>query len=369
MKTEQNWYYAENVDDFDSPALLVYPSRVKENIRLILESIKPANLRPHVKTNKIAEVCGLMADAGIRKFKSATIAESEMLAMVGAPDVLLAYQPTIPKIKRLITLIRKYPGSKFSFLVDHVDTANAISQWFQKSNLVALVYIDLNVGMNRTGILPEQAMDLFKYLKSLPAIHVLGLHAYDGHLKDPDFARRKENCHLAFAPVITLKQEMEKFAGGSITLVAGGSPTCFIHGVAGDRECSPGTFVFWDMGNARQLPEQPFEWAAILICRIISIPAKDMICVDLGHKSVAAENPQPRIFFLNEPEAIPVAQSEEHLVLKVPDAGKFKTGEVFYGVPWHICPSVALYEKALVVENNRITGSWKVIARDREITV
>jgi D-serine deaminase-like pyridoxal phosphate-dependent protein len=369
LNIEKNWYTAENVDDFDSPALLVYPSRVKENIRLILESIKPANLRPHVKTNKIAEVCNLMADAGISKFKSATIAESEMLAMAGAPDVLLAYQPTIPKIKRLINLVRKYPGTKFSCLVDQTDSAQAISEWFQKAGLVAKVYIDLNVGMNRTGILPEQAMGLFKYLLSLPAIQVLGLHAYDGHLKDPDFARRTENCQRAFAPVITLKQELEKFAGRTITLVAGGSPTCFIHGAAGDRECSPGTFVFWDMGNARQLPEQPFQWAAILICRIISIPAPDMICVDLGHKSVAAENPQPRIFFLNEPEAIPFAQSEEHLVLKVPDAGKFRNGEVLYGVPWHICPSVALYEKALVVENNRITRSWKVVARDREISV
>ena len=369
LNIEKNWYYAENVDDFDSPALLIYPSRIKENIHLILEKIKPANLRPHVKTNKIAEVCSLMKDAGISKFKSATIAESEMLAMAGAADVLLAYQPTIPKIKRLINLVRKYPATKFSCLVDDSDTAQAISVWFKKSNLKAGVYIDLNVGMNRTGILPEKAMGLFKYLLSLPAIHVLGLHAYDGHLKDPDLARRTEKCHQAFAPVIILKQELEKISGRTITLVAGGSPTCFIHGAAGDRECSPGTFVFWDMGNTRQLPEQPFQWAAVLICRIISIPSPDMICVDLGHKSVAAENPQPRVFFLNEPEAIPVAQSEEHLVLKVPDAGKFKTGEVLYGIPWHICPSVALYEKALVVENNRISGSWKVIARDREISV
>ena len=69
------------------------------------------------------------------------------------------------------------------------------------------------------------------------------------------------------------------------------------------------------------------------------------------------------------PEAIPTAQSEEHLVLEVPDSSKFKTGDVLYGVPWHICPSVALYEKAHVVEKNRVTGFWKVVARDRAITI
>ena len=53
----------------------------------------------------------LMLDAGIKKFKAATIAEAEMLGMIKAPDVLLAYPPTVPKIKRLIRLIQKYPGN------------------------------------------------------------------------------------------------------------------------------------------------------------------------------------------------------------------------------------------------------------------
>ncbi len=367
--TEKKWYEIEQVDEIDSPALIIFPARIKNNISRVLEKIKPENFRPHVKTNKIAEVSKMMLDAGIMKFKAATIAESEMLATIGAPDVLLAYSPTLPKIRRLIRLIQKYPGTKFSCLVDHVDTAKLLSQYFSEANLTAYLYIDLNVGMNRTGILPGNTIPLFRQVTSLPAIEVLGLHAYDGHLKDPDLDIRTEKCHQAFAPVLYLKKDLEKLSGHSMTLIAGGSPTCFIHAAAGDRECSPGTFIFWDWGNANTLSEQPFEWAAILICRVISIPTPESVCLDLGHKSVAAENPQPRIFFLNAPDAVPTAQSEEHLVLQVADSGRFKTGDLLYGVPWHICPSVALYEKAYVAENNRITGSWKVIARDRAITL
>jgi len=367
--TEKKWYEIDNVNEFDSPALFIYPERIKYNIRKALEKIKPDNFRPHVKTNKIAEVSKMMMDAGILKFKAATIAETEMLAMIKAPDVLLAYAPTLPKIKRLIRLIQKYPDTRFSCLVDNEETAGLISQYFSQAGLTADLFIDLNVGMNRTGILPENATRLYRQLVSLPAIQVSGLHAYDGHLKDPELNSRTENCREAFAPVLLLKEALERLAGQSITLIAGGSPTCFIHAAAGERECSPGTFVFWDWGNAKNLPEQPFEWAAILICRVISIPAPGMVCVDLGHKSVAAENPQPRIFFLNAPDAMPTAQSEEHLVLQVKDSGKFKLGDVLYGVPWHICPSVALYERAFVVENNRVTGFWKVIARDRTITI
>lgn len=52
----------------------------------------------------------MLLDAGIRKFKCATIAEAEMLGHINAPDVLLAYQPVGPKISRLLDLIKAYPG-------------------------------------------------------------------------------------------------------------------------------------------------------------------------------------------------------------------------------------------------------------------
>ena len=366
---EQPWYEAVNINEYDSPALLLYPSRIEENIDKLVDKVDVRLLRPHVKTNKTAEVCALMMEAGIKKFKAATIAEAEMLAMIKAPDVLLAYPPTIPKIKRLIRMTQKYPDTQFSCLVDNEKTAVAISDLFIAANLTAGIFVDLNLGMNRTGIRPENAISLFEIIHSLPALHVLGLHAYDGHIKDHDINIRKEVCLRAFQPVSELKHALEKIVGHSTSLIAGGSPTCFIHAEAGDRECSPGTFVFWDKGYSENLSEQPFHWAAIVVSRIISIPAPDMICVDLGYKSVASENPQPRVYFLNAPEAIPTAQSEEHLVLKVPDSAKFNPGDILYGVPSHICPTVALYDKALIVENNTIVGYWEVIARKREITL
>jgi D-serine deaminase-like pyridoxal phosphate-dependent protein len=137
----------------------------------------------------------------------------------------------------------------------------------------------------------------------------------------------------------------------------------------GDRECSPGTFIFWDKGYKDGLPEQPFEYAALLLCRVISIPAANTLCVDLGHKSVAAEKPQPRVFFLNAPEAIPAAQSEEHLILTVNNTSDYHIGQVLYGVPHHICPSVALYDQAMVIEDHLKTAVWNVTARKRSILI
>ena len=297
------------------------------------------------------------------------MAEAEMLALIDAPDVLLAYPLTGPKLQRLSGLIQKYPGTQFSFLIDNAGTLSRIDETFRQSGLTARVYIDLNLGMNRTGIQPENALAFFIQTLSFPSLLVKGLHAYDGHIRDLDFETRTRHCHQAFEPVGPLKEAMEKLAGRSMTLIAGGTPTCFIHAAAGGRECSPGTFVFWDQGYQEQLPEQPFEWAALVLCRVISIPAPDLVCVDLGYKSVASENPLPRVYFLNAPQAVPVAHSEEHLVLKVQDASAFQIGDILYGVPRHICPTVSLYDQMQVIEKNRVTGSWKILARSRQITL
>ena len=66
--TEKKWFHINNVNEIDSPALLVYPDRVKANIQMAIQMTGDINrLRPHIKTHKCAEVAKLMMDAGIYK--------------------------------------------------------------------------------------------------------------------------------------------------------------------------------------------------------------------------------------------------------------------------------------------------------------
>ncbi|MFT3949120.1 MAG: D-TA family PLP-dependent enzyme [Agriterribacter sp.] len=365
-----NWYLVNNIDSIDSPALLIYEERVKENIRLLQNIVTDnARLRPHVKTNKMAEVCAMMMDAGISKFKCATIAEAEILAMLNAKDVLLAYQPVGPKVSRLINLIKAYPATHFACLTDNEQSARFLNETAGVNQIVLPVFIDLNTGMNRTGIKPTDANALVDYILSLPNLKLAGLHAYDGHIRDTDINIRKQNSNQAFSGVETLHNYVKNKAGYEVIIVAGGTPTFPVHAARNNVECSPGTFVFTDWGYKRGLPDEPFEYAALVVTRVISIVDNQTICTDLGHKSVAAENPLPRVHFLNAPEAQPVGQSEEHLVLKVTDASLYKAGDVLYGVPIHICPTVALYEKAFVVNNGKVEKAWKVVARNRYINI
>jgi len=362
-----SWYEIKNINELDSPALVVFPERVKHNIQLAIDMIGDVDrLRPHIKTNKSPDVAKLMLNAGISKFKCATIAEAEMLAQSNAPDVLLAYQPLGPKLNRFVSLIKKYPATKFSCLTDNISAANEQASIFNSDHLNVPVFIDLNVGMNRTGISPgEKAIELAEHCSTLKGISLIGLHAYDGHIRDVDFEAKKQKCDEAFAMVEKLNEKLKL-----PTLVMGGSPAFSVHCKRKDIECSPGTFVYWDKGYTDLCPEQKFLPAIVLVTRIISLPSANKICTDLGHKSVAAENEiTRRVFFLNAEGLTPVGQSEEHLVLETNEDHPYKVGQIFYGLPYHVCPTVALYERVYTIENGKVTGEWRHAARDRKITV
>jgi D-serine deaminase-like pyridoxal phosphate-dependent protein len=362
------WYNINNVDTLDSPALAVYKERVVKNIRALITTVNDVSrIRPHVKTNKMADVCRLMMEEGITKFKCATIAEAEMLGSIAAPDVLLAYQPVGPKTARMLTLIERFVMTKYSVLVDSIAGAEQLSAAAQRTPFIVDVFVDLNIGQNRTGIIPERAMELITALQTLPGIRFAGLHAYDGQIADADAAIRTKRVNEGFRPVEQLAEQIEQTIQEPFTIVAGGSPTYAIHAKREGVECSPGTFVFWDWSYRQMMPEEPYEFAALVITRVVSIVDARTITVDLGHKSVGAENPLPRVHFLNAPEAVPRSHSEEHLVLTVPDSSSYSIGDVLYGVPQHVCPTVALYERAAVVENNAIVEEWKVTARDKKV--
>lgn len=365
-----NWYEIDHPEQIASPAILLFRERVAHNINAAIGMVggNPGRLRPHVKTCKAIEPVQMMMQAGIRQFKCATIAEAEMLATIGAPDILLAYQPVGPTVSRLLTLIKTFPLSQFSCLADNAAAVEAMAAAASAAGVTLRVWIDVNVGQNRTGIEPASVTALLQKILARPSLAFEGLHCYDGHLHQPALADREEAARQAFEPVISRLPGWEKQAGKPIAVVAGGSPTFPIH-AKGHWVCSPGTFVYWDAGY-QAFKELPFLPAAVLLARVVSLPAPGRICLDLGHKAVAAENePGKRIQVLNADGLRVLGQSEEHLVLETAPGRHFAPGDVLYMLPWHVCPTIALHATAYVVEGHRVTGEWLTAARNRKISI
>jgi D-serine deaminase-like pyridoxal phosphate-dependent protein len=330
----------------------------------------PERLMPHVKTHKMQEMVRLHLSLGIQNFKCATIAEAEMVAAVGGKNILIALQPVGPKFQRIINLVKKYPFSYFSVIIDNSESLYQLNRYSTESGLRIGVYLDVNVGMNRTGIAIDQnATKLIEQCLSFSGIQFMGIHAYDGHNTLMDLNQREERCRKEFETVYQLKDWAEKKANHKLDVIAGGTPTFPVHASQNQAVCSPGTTVLWDLASSERFPDMNFNFSAVVITRVISVINQGLICLDLGHKAIAAEMPLPRVKFINHPEAIPISQSEEHLVVQVPDNQTFRIGDVFYGIPWHICPTCALYQDVVVVESNQWIDSWKVTARNRKISI
>lgn len=367
----ENWHKIDNEDEIATPALLVYPERVQENVRRMLQVAGGAErLRPHVKTHKMAEVIGLQLDAGVNKFKCATIAEAEMVAGAGAPDVLLAYPIVGPNIGRLCRLAVAYPQTRFSLVADDAPTIRAISSAASAVGITLEVLLDIDNGMHRSGIAPgDEAFELYRLLADSPGIRPGGFHAYDGHVREADLNERIAHAEADFVAVDALRERIEAAGMAVPRVVAGGTPTFPVHARHNDRECSPGTCAFWDVSYTQKFPDLDFLPAALVMTRVVSKPTKNRLCLDLGYKAVSADNPDPRVELIGLPDAKAVVHSEEHLTVETSRAADYRVGDVLYGIPFHVCPTCALHREACVVRQGRVTERWSVAARDRMLTV
>ncbi|HWY78234.1 MAG TPA: D-TA family PLP-dependent enzyme [Verrucomicrobiae bacterium] len=368
-KTE--WFEVANVQEVPSPSLLLYPERIAENIRRMICMVGDAKrLRPHLKTHKLGEVLRMQSEQGITKFKCATIAEAEMAANAGAPDVLIAYPIVGPNVERFLALSKKFPATKFSCVADNAPAIGALSKAFCGGNGTIEVLLDIDCGQHRTGIAPgPKAEELYRLIAASPGLQPAGLHVYDGHIQEPDLEARRAQCDAAFAPVKKFQGRLADAGLQVPRVVAGGTPTFPLHARNGKFECSPGTTVLWDFSYSDKFKDLDFLHAAVVLARVISKPEGGRLCLDVGHKAIAAENPHPRIRFLNLPDAEAISHSEEHLVVKTPRAGEFAVGDCLYGLPRHVCPTVALYSEAVVVRNGRAEGNWRITARERRLTI
>jgi D-serine deaminase-like pyridoxal phosphate-dependent protein len=339
-----DWYAVENMADVPTPALLLYPQRIQDNLRqMVRQAGQAKRLRPHVKTHKLPQIVQLKLACGIEKFKTATLVETQMVAAAGGRDILLAYPCVGPNIAQLLELSQRYPQCRIATLVDDPATGEALSA---------------------PG---EDAYQLYSRLAQLPGLTLQGLHAYDGHVRVAELVERRKQWREIVEIVTALAKRLVAAGLPEPQIIAGGSSTSWLWLEVPGVEVGAGTAALWDYGQTLTCPESLLVPAAVLAARVISRPQPDLVCLDVGHKAVAAEMPHPRAMWFGLEDAQAVLQSEEHLVLRTPQAAQYPVGRVVYGLPTHICPTTALYDEVWRVEDGRAIERWPVVARGRQL--
>ena len=205
--------------------------------------------------------------------------------------------------------------------------------------------VDLEIGMGRTGIAPgDAAASLYALIAELPGLEPDGLQAYDGQIRDFDPIERRKSAQPGIVAVHAFRERLLDSGLPVPRLVMGGTPTFPIHALdeTPGVECSPGTSVLHDAGYASKFPDLPFRPAAVLFTRVVSKPKLGRVCLDLGHKAVAADPVGPRLTLLGLADATLGGQSEEHLVVDSPAADALEPGSALLAIPIPHLPNLRL---------------------------
>jgi len=366
-------YQIEAADQIMTPALAIYPDIVDSNIGITLGLLGgDANRwRPHVKTAKLGFIMRRLAERGIRNFKCSTSLELLTACENGAADVVVAYPLIGANARRVREIAEQFREVRISALVE---CEEQISAW--RGSAIGL-FIDVNPGMNRTGISEEGASEIVKLARAIEdsGQAFRGLHYYDGHLSSLELAERERIAHLGYDHLMRIVEAFERAGIAIAEVITAGTPAfpcslsyggftdaAFVHRV------SPGTIVYNDCSSLVQLPlEYGYRPAAVVVSTVVSRPSPGRFTCDAGHKTVSADAGVPTCAAIGHPEYRPSKPSEEHLPIDVSgESISPHIGDALYLVPKHICPTVNNFDHTLLVINGRIVALKTVTARGRE---
>lgn len=352
----------EVVDRVVTPALVVHLDQVRANVARIVALLdgRVDRWRPHVKTTKIPRVYAELLRRGVRRFKCATTREAHVLLATAAGegvrdvDLLVAYPHVGPALRRFAAIARAHPAARVSVLVEDERGLADVPPELG-------VFLDLNPGMDRTGLDPA-AWSRLPALAAAAGGRLRGLHCYDGHLHEADpevRAGRIAEGHAALRGRVEALLEAgiaveEVVTAGTPAFLASraGGPLADLPGVA--HRLSPGTVVFHDLRSEEENPGLSLAPAAVVMTRVVSHPRAHVVTCDAGSKSVAAEAGDPCAEVLGWPGLVARTPSEEHLPFHVARGPAPDRGDVLMLVPRHVCPTVNLAAEALIVDGGRV---------------
>ncbi len=348
--------------------ILVFDKRViQQNLQeMVRVAEDPTRIWSHVKTHKCAEVLKLLLSCGMKQFKCATFAEAEMTAIAGAEKLILAYPLVGPSCMRMVQLIKAYPNTHCYALADDLGQLTHLSTIAIKEGICVSVLLDVDVGNHRTGIALEQVLPFLQEAISLTGIELCGLHCYDGHLSMPSAAQRIEEVAKIYRDIDEI---VTKSPCALPLLVMGGTPTFPYHAERINAALSPGTTVLYDFGYQSKFDDLAFTPAAAIWTRVVSHPGKGLFTLDLGYKGISADPAGVRGTIVELPQAVSQIHSEEHWVFSVAEEQVPAIGTMLTVIPTHICPTVALYPSAVIVNDGEVIDEWMITARNRRLTI
>jgi D-serine deaminase-like pyridoxal phosphate-dependent protein len=354
-----------HLDDLDTPFLAVDLDAFERNVRLCFSRLAGVNVRPHLKTAKSPEVARLLLDAGAVGVCVAKLSEAEVMLAGGIEDVLITSEIAGPvKVRRLARLVSEWPAARVRIVVDSWDGASAIDDALPRA-LETL--IEVNVGQNRCGVAPEDALALADRIRGLERLRLVGLQGYEGNLQHVrDAEERRRLCDVSMGRLSGAAEELRAGGHDIDVVTTGGTGTaefCAAHEEV--TEVQPGSFAFMDT-DYLDTGGIPYESSLVAIATVISRPAPDRAVIDAGLKTLSDDSGPARL--VGVPGWNYQHGGDEHGVLTPNgnrDRRELRVGDRVALTPSHIDPTINLHDVVYAHRGGRIEATWAVAARGK----
>ena len=324
--------------ELDTPVMLLDLDRFDANVRRLSTAIAAGGKawRPHSKGHKSPWIAHRQMEAGAIGVTCAKVSEAEVMVEGGVPSVLIAYElATRRKVERAARLLDR---AEVMICADDPFHVRLASEVASDIKIEIPMVVDVNVGMNRTGVAPgPPARELARAIDQAPGLRLAGIMGYEGHVLTawPNEEKLAQTV-TAIAGLIESRELIEA-DGMTIGIVSGGGSGnyMFASSLDGLTELQAGGGCLMDpfYGKLCHLEELGFEYALTILTTVTSRPTADRVITDAGFKTLSArEEGQP--IMLDQPGVELDYLSAEHGVWRRgPDSNEIRIGDRLEVIP------------------------------------
>ncbi len=361
--------------ELDTPCLTIDIDILEQNLLKMKASAHGAGkqLRPHAKTHKCSRLAKKQIAAGAIGACVAKVSEAEVLVDAGVQGILIT-GPLVsaPKIKRLAAMLAKDPT--IMVVVDHRENVHRLDEAMGSAQLSLDVLLDIDVGLGRTGTLPESALELGEHIAGCSNLRLRGIQAYAGFAQHiQSYAEREKaslDCMQSAAEVFCHLKENEP----SCTIFSGtGTGTYDIDiQISELTELQVGSYAVMDAEYlniaAKDDPVRfsDFRPALTLLTTVVSANQSEFVTVDAGLKSLYQNGGIPFVISPGFAELTYDWFGDEYGKLSRNGGGKLpQLGAVLELVTSHCDPTINQFDCFYITQGDRVIDTWPIDMRGR----
>lgn len=348
-----------NIDDIDTPAILIDLDRVEANLSRA-QDYADANgfaLRPHIKTHRLPAFAKLQVELGAKGINCQKLGEAEVMADAGLDDILVTFNIIgAAKLDRLAAL---HARIRIAVVADNVPVIEGYAARFTDPAHPLDVMVECDTGAGRNGVQnADQALDLSRRINAAPGLRFRGLMTY------PPSNPEATGKWLAQA-----KKTIEDAGINVPEISSGGSPALYsAHQTGGITEYRVGTYIYSDRMQAGFGLGTLDNCALSVLLTVASRPTETRAVLDGGSKVLAADlcAAPGHGHIVEYPDAVVTKLSEEHAVVDLSACtDKPQVGTRVRVIPNHACVVTNLFDKVHLMRGTVVEEVLEVAARGK----